>query len=42
MKCPNCGNETTYDLVCTGGDNYDGVVYCDECGKLIATFSLVI
>ena len=41
MKCPNCKEDADFDLVNTVGDNNDGIVYCNECGKLIATFNLV-
>lgn len=41
MVCPNCNEETTFELVNTVGDHNDGLVYCNECGKLIASFNYV-
>ena len=42
MVCPNCKIETDFSLANTAGDNNDGVVHCNYCGKLIANFNYVI
>lgn len=42
MNCPNCREDSDYNLVRVENDNFDGYVECNSCGKNIATFNITV
>ena len=43
MECPVCHcMEDSYSLSETSDDYQDGYVYCNNCGKHIATFNMIV